>query len=152
MGLNKKGIRLLADDLVAHKKLYNQNVEGRPDPCGTVGCLAGFCLARKLGRREYIKRVESSFIGVEAHQSGRDQLGLPEPNIGRLQIFDFLWSWPQDLQDLYKSNGPRCRMIAALYALQRLREDGTIDPDPKAVHTRLPQLKKLLAQKVKKAA
>lgn len=152
MGLNKKGIRLLAADLFKHKKLYDQNTEGTAYECGTVGCLAGFCLARKLGRREYVWQVKHGFVSIEAHRSGQAALGLPKLNTGRLQIFDFLYAWPQDLQDIYNSNGPRCRVIAALSALQRLLPDGTIDPNPKAVHTRLPELKKLLAQKVKKAA
>jgi len=47
--------------------------------------------------------------------------------------------------DEYESNGPTWRVIAALKALQRLLPDGTIDSNPKKVHTRLPQLAALLA-------
>jgi hypothetical protein len=81
--------------------------------------------------------IESS----DCIEAGVEQLGL---SLSYPQIFHAIGLWPEDLIDEYTSNGPRWRVIAALKALQRLLPDGSIDPNPKAVHTRLPQLNKLL--------
>jgi len=156
MGLSKKGINQLADDLVRNKKRYNQNRFGiirtkskgfDKEECGTFCCLAGFCYLAKLGSlRLFQKEVK---LGIEKFENnckraGRRQLGLSKDADKFPQIFLSLSEWPDDLQDEYESNGPEHRVITALKALQRLRPDGTIDRDPAAVHTKLPQLEKLL--------
>lgn len=152
-GLNKKGIRLLADDLVAHQKRYNQDtrIAERTAVCGTVCCQAGFCAARKIGTRKFNQWVKNGADEgeLDVFAIAGEQLGVS----GGAEIFNFLWHWPQDLRNEYNYNGPRWRVIADLKALQRLLPDGSIDPDPKAIHTRLPQLKSLLAvaKKVKTA-
>lgn len=156
MALNKKGIRQLADDLVANQKSYDQYWFGRITDCGTVSCLAGTCLARKLGTRKYRKLVKEwpdtwSGRGV-CEKAGAEQLGLlsevPHPDLP--MIFREIHFWPGDLQEQYESDGPRWRVIAALKALQRLLPNGDIDQNPEAVHTRLPQLTKLLKLKTTK--
>lgn len=149
--LNKAGIRLLADDLVKHAKRYDQNVFGRVDECGTVACLAGFCKIREVGTRRFNalakgwnRRIESGFHYCVP--AGLKQLGLADFPA----IFGCIPLWPQDLEDLYRSGRPFSAPIAALYALQRLLPDGSIDKNRKAVHTHLPQLKVML-EKQKRA-
>jgi hypothetical protein len=149
--LNKAGIRLLADDLVKHAKRYDQNVFGRVDECGTVACLAGFCAIREVGTRRFTALVEGWNRQDEdgfyyCVPAGLKQLGLT----GYPAIFGDIPLWPQDLEDLYWSGRPFSAPIAALYALQRLLPDGSIDKNPKAVHTRLTQLKVML-EKQKRA-
>jgi hypothetical protein len=147
MGLNKKGILQLADDLVAHKKLYDQSRYGARNECGTVCCMAGFCKRREVGARTFGRMVAKwmfSWSGSDVcAPAGSKQLGVPQDP----QIFEPASEWPLDLSDIYFSNGANARVRAALLALQRLREDGSIDPDPNAVHTRIPQLKQLLKAK-----
>lgn len=157
MGLNKKGIRLLADDLVANQKRYNQGTFGSKDECGTVCCLAGFCYAREIGYRKFSSLARKWSDPADGFDlcvpAGYAQLGIPSGRDPRTKtlpsIFSGLWRWPDDLQDEYRSNGPRWRVIAALKALQRLLPDGSIDPDPNAVHTKLSQLTKMLKEKKK---
>ncbi len=140
--LNKAGIRLLADDLVANKKMYDQDTFGDREECGTFCCLAGFCYRREIGARRFTLWAKNEDKDTDlAKDAGRKQLGLKDD----IDIFNLFAYWPDDLVEEYESNGPTWRVIAALKALQRLRDDGSIDPDPKAVHTRLPQLKALLA-------
>ena len=149
-GLNKKGIRLLADDLVAHEKMYDQNTYGQrytnKNACQTFCCMAGLCKVRKIGLRAFNKLASDWHArnsgGSECAPAGKEQLGLED--IDFPQIFDDIYRWPRDLYQEYESNGPRWRVIAALKSLQRLLPDGTIDENPKAVHTRLPQLATLL--------
>jgi hypothetical protein len=100
--------------------------------------------------RKFNRLLEGGELDIdESILSGIKQLGLPQPDkdensIASPKIFCSIDEWPKDLREEYESNGPRWRVIAALKALQRLLPDGSIDPDPKAVHTRLPQLNKLL--------
>jgi hypothetical protein len=142
--LNKAGIRQLADDLVANKKRYNQQTFGDKEDCGTVCCLAGFCSIRSVGLRKFNKWIDDeSDPVIDPRGDGAKQLGIPR----NADLFDYVDSWPSDLGEEYRENGPRGRVIVALKALQRMREDGSIDPDPKKVHTKLPQLKELLASK-----
>lgn len=152
--LNKKGILQLADDLVAHKKQYDQEVFGRVDDCGTFACMAGLCKWREVGTKAFKKLAKNWIMpsdGIfECKDAGCAALGikvkLDYPGQTKLgEIFSNIFDWPDDLQEEYESNGPTWRVIAALKALQRLRVDGTIDRDPKAVHTKLPQLTKMLA-------
>ncbi len=149
-GLNKKGILQLADDLVAHKKQYDQEVFGKVRDCGTFACMAGLCKWREVGTKAFKKlaldwQIPSDGVS-ECKETGYGQLGINRSYFDELaQIFEPVEHWPQDLQEEYESNGPTWRVIAALKALQRLRVDGTIDPDPEAVHTKLPQLAKMLA-------
>lgn len=148
---NRAGILLLAKDLFSHKKLYDQNTEGMLETCGTVGCMAGFCHARKIGRRAYNLKVRRGGVVVyQAHMDGHRQLGLTVVGIEMAQIFNVVSYWPSDLRMMYESNGPASRVMAALMALQRLHVDGTIDPDPKKIITRIPQLK-VLRDAVKKS-
>lgn len=155
MGLKKKGILQLADDLVAHKKMYDQEQFGKADACGTFACMAGMCLWRKIGPRKFnalAKQWHYASNGAEeCKEAGYAQLGLGKPLYIFVDIFSDINYWPDDLADEYRSNGPQWRVIAALKALQRLLPDGSIDLDPTAVHTRIPQLKELLAaEKAKK--
>ena len=151
-GLNRKGILLLADDLVAHKKMYDQDELSSVGECGTVCCLAGFCFRRKIGPRMFNKWAKEDdsgrhlYTANEAFDAGGEQLGVGWRGGN---IFAGISNWPDDLENEYYENGPRGRVVVALKALQRLRSDGTIDPDPKKIHTRLPQLKALLATKKK---
>jgi hypothetical protein len=141
--LNKAGIRLLADDLVAHKKMYDQDTYGDyENECGTFCCLAGFCYRREIGARKFAQWAKDKGKDTDlAEDAGRKQLGLKDD----IDIFNPFECWPSDLVEEYESNGPTWRVIAALKALQRLRPDGSIDPNPKKIHTRIPQLKALLA-------
>lgn len=152
VALNKKGILALAANLVAHKKRYNQNSFGRPDEvCGTVCCLAGFCYSAEIGAQKFnllAKRYKYNLLERGSLRAGRKQLGLRPRSP---EIFGNLVSWPNDLNKEYYANGPSGRVVVALKALSRLRPNGTIDPDPEAVHTKIPALAKLLA-KQKKAA
>jgi hypothetical protein len=153
--LNKAGIRQLADDLVANKKMYDQDDFGSREECGTVCCLAGFCYRHEIGARKFtLWAKDEDHKNDDCIKSGLKQLGLPVIKsdyswieVESPQVFGMINIWPDDLEDEYYENGPRGRVIVALKALQRLREDGTIDPDPKKVHTKLPQLKALLATK-----
>lgn len=149
MGLNKKGIRLLADDLVARQKMYDQSTEGGIEACGTVCCMAGLCYVRKVGLRAFSRMVKNGVIGMNVHRYSEKLLGLPVPEYGFSNIFGYVCAWPADLRKEYESDGPRWRVIAALKALQRLLPDGSIDPDPNAVHTKLSQLTKMLKEKKK---
>jgi hypothetical protein len=155
--LNRKGILLLADDLVAHKKMYDQDDIGRKDECGTFCCLTGLCYLREIGLMKFNQLlVRDEFDQDTCATSGHNQLGLKIrkdwSGVIFPQIFQNIDMWPADIREEYESNGPTWRVIAALKALQRLRLNGSIDPDPKAVHTRLPQLKALLATAKKRKA
>jgi hypothetical protein len=166
MGLNKKGILQLAEDLISHRKRYDQNnwvsyrdkESGYPkSECGTVCCMAGFCYMRKVGVRKFnslVKKEETrnyeivssgiSQLGIKySGPDWTDRLGGPDWPI----IFGGDDAWPSDLSDGYDSSEDQDRYIVALKALQRLLPDGSIDPDPKAVHTRIPQLKEILAKR-----
>lgn len=152
MALNKKGILELAADLVAHKKRYDQGTFGMfrsseshdRELCGTFCCLAGFCYSAEIGAKKFNALVKAD-VDVERQslRAGKKQLGLHKkfPVIFK-GIDDY---WPADLYEEYFENGAKGRVIVALKALQRLLPDGTIDQNPKAVHTRIPQLKELLA-------
>jgi hypothetical protein len=145
MALNKKGIRQLADDLIAHPKRYDQNTFGAINECGTVACLAGMCLWRKIGTRAYRKLVEDwrehNLDHDKCLEAAGAQLGV---DASFSMLFGDIWGWPEDLQEVYNSSAPDGPVRAALMALQRFLPDGKIDLNPKAVHTRLPQLKALL--------
>jgi hypothetical protein len=145
MGLNTRGIRRLADQLVANKKLYEQHTFGAKTECGTTCCLAGFCYLETIGSRKFNALVKSEELnGDDCLKAGKKQLGIKASSSP--VIFQGLGAWPVDLAEEYRQNGPRGRVIVALKALQRLRGNGNIDPNKKAVHTRLPQLKALLAK------
>lgn len=148
--LNRKGIMLLADDLVAHQKRYMQETWGKKTDCGTVCCLAGFCYLRKIGLRKFESELRFDLDDGAVRDAGCGQLGLRMINFP--QLFCPVDQWPSDLSDEYQSNGPRWRVIAALKALQRLRLNGTIDPNPEKIHTRLPQLAYLLSLRTTKRA
>lgn len=149
--LNKAGILQLADDLVAHPKLYAQHTFGQKEACGTIRCLAGQCLASEIGMRKYNKLVqkfwscEEDYVGEFTNSciaSGKKQLGItttkPYPT-----IFDTINEWPLDLQkEYYEATTPKQHVIVALKALQRLRPNGTID-NKDVVHTEIPQLASL---------
>jgi hypothetical protein len=165
--LNKKGILKLAADLIANKKLYDQEQFVAVEACGTFACMAGFCYARQVGPRAFKKAIktiafdEDGFLNPEfaktCAEAGVSQIGLP-PIIGRVEnfrvppIFNNTGWWPEDLMEEYESNGPTWKVIAALKGLQRMLPDGKIDLDPDAVHTKIPQLKVLLAAEAKKKA
>jgi hypothetical protein len=158
MALNKKGIHQLADALVAEQKRYDQDTFGERKyigaTCSSVCCLAGMSFALQIGNRSFTAKVKAAEnerydgdFNAECEEAGRKQLGLKTPEEEFSDIFRSIYDWPNDLSKDYHANGPKWRVIAALKALQRLRPDGSIDPNPDAIHTRLPQLKKLLAQK-----
>jgi hypothetical protein len=167
--LNRKGILELADMLVVNKKFYDQDRFGKVEACGTFCCQAGFCYLSQVGKKNFNKEVKAAFVEASnpnfrsfvehCINAGITKLGLALPAYEYFdedtpQIFsDVEFSWPEDLVEEYQSNGPTWRVIAALRALSRLKVDGTIDENPKAVHTRIPQLKALLdAEKAKKKA
>jgi hypothetical protein len=147
MGLNTKGILKLAEGLVIHSEMYDQNVYGKRDTCGTVCCLAGLCLLNQVGWEEFSNLLIPDASGKEweltplaAVQAGARQLGVWE----HAQIFSGAFSWPADLQDEYtlaQTHEDRARV--ALKALRRLRESGYIDPDPDAIHTPIPSFEEL---------
>jgi len=158
--LNVEGINQLADDLVRDDARYNQSYWGQdtkyvndPTPespffgtaCGTVACLAGFCMARKIGVTEFNKvaAIYPGISGDSARFYGAQQLGIPFEAV----IFNNIGDWPSDLRQEYRNAKPRGRVLVALKALQRLRPDGSIDPDPDVVHTPLKQLNALLEEK-----
>jgi hypothetical protein len=156
--LSKAGILWLASELVAHQKKYYQNrfikyyKKGADEEfCGTVCCLSGFCYLDEIGARKFNKLAKDAIdIQTPAVAAGIKRLGL-DFDIGPSGwscpvIFMGLADWPKDLQEEYYSNGPRWRVIAALKALQRLLPDGSIDSNPKAVHTKIPALAKLLKE------
>ncbi len=141
--VRKVGIRLLADDLVANKKKYDQNTFGDVEDCGTVACLAGLCHMREIGVRKFNKLARYGEVDSFACiTSGERQLGITNAKT----IFNTISAWPSDLKDEYYENGPLGRVVVALKALQRLKPDGSIDRMRAAVHTRLPQLTKLLKE------
>jgi hypothetical protein len=144
MPLNKQGIRRLADMLVANKKLYSQQTFGRQNECGTTCCLAGFCLLEEVGRRKFKTLIGKDDFAKDCTKAGRKLLGIRTSDPA---LFNSLDCWPEDLASEYWANGPRGRVTVALKALQRLLPSGRIDPDPKAVHTRLSQLKLLIKGK-----
>jgi hypothetical protein len=64
------------------------------------------------------------------------------------EVFDSIWFWPYDLRMEYlNATTPKQRAIVGLRGLQRLRANGKIDENPNAVHTKIPQLAKLLKEK-----
>ena len=159
-GLNKKGILQLADDLIAHRKRYDQGCWGsvrtkdqgnKPSECGTFACMAGFCHIRKIGIRKFNQkaRTNQNIVSYHVVPSGVEQLGI-DWDLAKLegyevpQIFSSEESWPDDLHDEMDETPTKDQYIVALKALQRLLPNGDIDPDPKAVHTRIPQLKAIL--------
>lgn len=137
---SKKGILDLADMLVHNMKKYNQNTYGDESSCGTVGCLAGFCLAEKIGARAYNKQAKNFVVDSDACiLAGKEKLKLKGPEYP--QIFDSVGSWPDDLYGEYaRAESDKGRVIVALKALSRLRVDGRIG---KKVLTNIPQLKQL---------
>lgn len=143
MGLNREGILKLADDLLAHRAMYDQNVFGKRSACGTVCCLAGLCLLNEAGeerfggRRRRLTPPRTQSALDKTCMAGARQLGIPAD----CTLFSGAISWPFDLADDYRcATTPDARVVVALKALQRLREDGSIDDDPNAVYTPIPQL------------
>ena len=140
---NREGILSLADDLIKHARLYNQEVYGNIEPCGTVRCMAGQCLANEIGSKEFIKRVKAGeSLWPDAVEAGKRQLGLSLAKHKHPLIFLDHYSWPNDLTHEYNEAKTNIgKVIAALKALSRLRIDGTISS---MVQTRIPQLTALL--------
>lgn len=141
--LNRQGILQLADDLIADSSKYDQNYWGShfedQSACGTVACLAGFCMSRAIGVTKFneLAKVAFGVDGSAARGFGGAQLGIPR-NAG---IFHQADLWPSDLYREYQMNSEaKSRVVVALKALQRLRDDGSIDVNPNAVHTFIPQL------------
>jgi hypothetical protein len=149
--LNRAGIRALAADLVAHHEKYDQGYYGMYNAsCGTVACMAGFCLQKKIGVTKFNKLVSNgTLFSRDAIEAGIEQLFKNYANDqgGSPVIFAFSSSWPTDLAIAYSLAGtPKAKVIVALKALSRLKPNGYIDSDPKAIHTPLSVLTKLLKE------
>jgi hypothetical protein len=162
--LNKENILELAKLLSCDSERYDQSTFGRyereesEEACGTFCCMAGFLHAKKIGLEEFnntARRMrisgstENRNFAISCVRSGAEALGIPLKEMGDTpinpQIFQFVGSWPDDLQNEYravqcKGGSSKTRVRVALKALSRLREDGTIDPDPNAIHTEIPEL------------
>jgi hypothetical protein len=166
--LNKQGILELAEIMVCDHKRYNQSKFGEETgqeesetTCGTVCCMAGFAYAKKIGLENFNKEVRfqynsESFLlsdgtsvsgfTYDCITAGKEMLGINE-NVASPRIFGYSSAWPRDLADEYTSTGDqKKRVLVALKALSRLRENGTIDSNPKNIHTEIPQIKELEAE------
>ena len=141
MVVNREGILKLAADLVDNWQRYDQDTFGEDRECGTVCCMAGFCLINEVGTKRFnqINRDEPFNLPVMARRAGARQLGIP---FGALLFYDTIY-WPSDLRREYRERKGKCRIVAALKALERLRGDGSIDPRPTAIHTHIPLLDEL---------
>ena len=157
--LNRKGILLLADDLIANAKKYDQDTFGEIEECGTVRCMAGQCYLREIGARSFNSAVkghsrnfEASTFSEDCVSSGTKQLGIKIPkSFGEdynPDIFSPAFCWPADLSEEYeKAERPIERVIVALKALSRTKNDGSIGKNPKRIYNEIPQLKELLNKK-----
>lgn len=130
--INKANVELLKADLRANARRYDQSTYGEvDDECGTVGCLAGFCLMRAVGDAAYGWLVKSGDIDEFARTAGEEFLGVGTSfkSIDR-SIFDPGDWWPRDLAERYaaaEDAQDRAAMVeVACDALDRLQDDGTI--------------------------
>lgn len=136
MPVNKKAIEQLKADLRRYARRYDQSTFGATDPeCGTVMCMAGFCLWRKIGGKKFSETVrKATFLShayrefiKEAKVAGREALGLTraEP-----LIFQSTERWPIDLRTRYlaaRLEGDHRAMVeVACDGLDRLNENGSI--------------------------
>jgi hypothetical protein len=138
--INQKNLSRLAWKLVKHPALYDQNLYfNARTHCGTVGCLAGHSTllsgvrvkdAKTFGPSEY-REVASKFLGI-IDKDNNSRWSRP-------QIFMGINDWPSDLSKVYYNTNPYVNVLAALYALQRMEEDGAISPDPNKVLNPLPE-------------
>jgi hypothetical protein len=150
--VNRKGVLALADKLTQEAKLYDQHTFGTPKAaCGTVCCLAGHAYALEIGAKQFNKEAKLDSRGIGSNnfylncvEAGKKLLGLNtdlEMNDLTDRIFGTEDDWPDDLYNEYDgATTSKQRVIVALKALSRLRVDGTIDPDPKKIHTKIPHL------------
>ena len=149
MALNKRGICELATMLVNSREMYNQNTFGSKHPCGTVCCMAGLCYVKQVGIEAFntLLSEKNGNISDECLEAGIKLLGIESDSDFPL-LFGMPGVWSGDLRDeYYQAETGRDRVIVALKALQRLQEDGSIDPNPNAIHTHIPQLQKLLKER-----
>lgn len=158
MPLNKEGIETLKRDLRAEAARYDQSTFGSDRApkvtgeslCGTVCCMAGFCLQRRLGRAEFDRRVTSSITAMErawrleeACQERSDfvdacltaaveQLGLEYAGFsfgGLPPVLAGMGGWPADLHkryhDAWLAGDHAAKAEAACDALDRMDDRGT---------------------------
>jgi hypothetical protein len=151
MGLDKLGMMVLADDLVAHQDIYDQG--------SFRTCLAAFCYVRQKMNGDWKRfddrlHEETALHGtLPVLGAGIRQLGLRAGRGVYYSIFGKGLSWPPDLfHEYFQALTQREKVIAVLKALQRLDDDGEIDSNSSAVHTRLPQLEALLNEPKRKTA
>lgn len=132
--LNKAGIEQLKADLRAKPKRYNQDSFGKITACGTEMCMAGHCLARKLGLRRFNAKLKKGEINGRFDQQSIDA-GIKQLGIRKYcfpQIFRPPQEWPFDISNRYsyaENNHDHKAMVeVACEALDRLEIDGSIGP------------------------
>lgn len=156
-GLNKAAIRSLASNIYAQAKKYRQNTLTSREACGTTCCMAGFCKAEEIGTKEFNKLAKKFYLDDRTQESidfydscmeaGVKTLGIKSSNTTP-NIFETTWSWPTDLrQEYFDAKTNKGKAIVAIKALSRMNPDGSIDDNPKAVHTRIPELSNYLRAK-----
>lgn len=132
--LNYENIERLKAAMRAQPRQYNQSTYGSIRPaCGTVQCMAGFCMILEQGAAEFISSVQvwrHTHAGAAA-SSGRRFLGLTHGKEPPEFIFSPARFWPSDLYDAWCFGHSRAQVEVACRALDRMHEDGRIDPDPR---------------------
>ena len=130
--MNQDGINTLAADLLATLEstshlTYDQDEFGTEAECGTVCCMAGLCLIRKVGRAASSGVISVFWGSASSLEAGVEQLGLVT-NVLSPIIFSGASNWPKDLSRRYyaAANSRLERVNVALDALARLNEDGSI--------------------------
>jgi hypothetical protein len=152
MPLNKEGIAQLKFDLRSNAERYSQDTFGQLSAeCGTVCCMAGWCLRREIGEQEFAYVVLNLiWVARDTWQRkcifvGARQLGITLlPDTGTIcrgvpQIFMGHSHWPLDLGRRYSDamtafpNSDHHAMVeAACDALDRMDEYGNIAALPAA--------------------
>lgn len=134
--LNYENIERLKAAMRAEPRQYNQSTYGSVRPsCGTLQCMAGFCMILELGSQEFIFSINGNGTrhAATAHAAGRRFLGLSDEPDSSQGIFSPARCWPDDLYHVYccVCGSHREQVEVACRALDRMHEDGRIDPDPR---------------------
>ena len=134
--INQKNLNKLAWKLVKHPALYDQSLYFYAGTrCGTVGCLAGHSTLLSGVRVKEAK----DFTNMQYTNAAAGFLGIENSDGYLLEIFRFAGDWPDDLYCLYYNDKPYTKVLAALYALQRLDVNGDISKDSTKVLNPLPE-------------
>lgn len=132
--LNYEGIERLKVAMRASPEQYRQHTFGiRSGACGTVQCMAGYCMILLYGAKEFVCSLGDVTHASACILAARRLLGISAGEPWRW-IFNGASAWPADLfRDFSRAGDTQdyaAQVEVACRALDRMHESGAIDEDP----------------------